>query len=284
MNGKGIFLALLALWALQSHASDERLLTVGYLDNLKTMCSGTLISPLVVLTAAHCVYGRKPAELRFTLTHDVRHAPVAFVKAIEVRVHPAYRPSNPGNAAVADLALVKLASTDYGGTPKTFFAMSDPASYEAGMAVSAVGYGFNPDGSGGYRRSRGMKFQNAVSGVSISGKVIPDAVLQFTRGEFGDITCAGDSGGALLGNVAGEFNLVGVIGQGTVEKNKLTKLADGNLDTSPVAVCRAKFLSHATSLGEFREWLKTNNAELTKPVPASSPLAPMRAASSILPN
>ncbi len=68
-----------------------------------TTCSGILVAPKVVLTAAHCIEGLKEAWV--TTGRKITDRP--RVRSVDTRTHPGYRGNLPGGSV--DLGLIFLA-------------------------------------------------------------------------------------------------------------------------------------------------------------------------------
>src|SRR5437868_1043254 len=68
---------------------------VGYLDNGQELCTATLISARVILTAAHCVQGHRPGDIHFTLSPQPERDPdVQYATGAQIIVHPTFNPNN----------------------------------------------------------------------------------------------------------------------------------------------------------------------------------------------
>jgi V8-like Glu-specific endopeptidase len=159
------------------------------------LCSGTLVGPTTVLTAAHCIVGVDASDFR-VLVGDTTSAPDATFLVSSTTPYPTYDSEADGIPGGVDLGFVELATAPSIAPLEVRTAPTD----FSGATVTVVGFGADDgtDDSGfGTRRSVALDVTDVCSRIFQAGGEDANA-------------CVGDSGGAVL--VGGD--VVGIVSGG----------------------------------------------------------------------
>jgi hypothetical protein len=193
-------------------------------------CSGTVIEPNLVLTAAHCVAQNFPSGSTAVLG-SVVGSPTASAPIATYRADPAFNQDTLEH----DAAILVLAQA-LPATPVPL-ATSAPA---VGSTVTVVGWGETSGdaGNGGTKRD-GVAKVTAVAALTF--EVAPDPSLP----------CVGDSGGPGLATAGGATSIVGITSHGDAACSATATYTRVDAETAGfIAPVLAEFAAGTASVGE----------------------------------
>ena len=167
-----------------------------YDDGQGGMCSGTLISDRVYLTAAHCIGSTNPNDYIIIGGTDPFENHEWFADVDEVHRHPQYDDQN----LIHDVGIVVLSEDAPVGSYRWVEDDDDEEVYAEGEGITLVGYGQTSESawnSSGIKRTADVDIEEVYQDVIVYGGPTTNV-------------CSGDSGGPALKKVGGRIRVVGV--------------------------------------------------------------------------
>lgn len=172
-------------------------------------CSGTMIAPTIVLTAAHCVQGDATYKI---VEYDARRTP-QLRDVAEVATHPKFNLNTMlAHRATADVALLRLASPIAAARqPQPIAAPRSPIEAGGLFTVAGIGVTVRGDGkSGGTVRAAKLIATGRPGTLQIR---LVDPVSEGKDEGLG--ACTGDSGGPVFEDQQGRAVIIGVVSWST---------------------------------------------------------------------
>ena len=187
-------------------------------DGPATLCTGTLISPHVVATAAHCVEAVRPGEvLKVYFGSDLRLSAdphfIDSVEVVEMTIDPDWSARGPADDFGPDGSDIGLLRLAWAAKVKPVPFRRQPLSNALDTPMRVVGFGLS-DGTSG-RDTSGVKREATVYVDQVTAGLIYYGVP--VEGRPNTNTCNGDSGGPSFINNGGVEELAGVTSFGDPE-------------------------------------------------------------------
>ncbi|MGU3666412.1 S1 family peptidase [Methylobacterium sp. A49B] len=218
------------------------------------ICSGTLIAPDLVLSAAHCVM--RPAG--YTVISVDRSFRQHRTPVIAASMHPDFVPgTTPEDQPGVDLALLKLErplGSDY--------APLDPrgaAAIDTGASVDIAGFGVVAENRRGSARVLRLAHLVSIGSLQVANRVTVVTDRRRMAETAGAGACLGDSGGPILAGGPGGYRIVGVVSwsSGALQQGVRRTACGGFTAVTPVA--------------EHAGWISARSAELSQVQAGAAP-------------
>ena len=224
-------------------ALGARASTVRVETSRGELCTGAVIAPEIVLTAAHCLMGGGSISV---VSLDTRFR-ARRQMVVAVLPHPSFVPgTTPRTQPGTDLALLRLAQP----LPRDIEPLTLGSGLWQGETITMAGYGLSAENNKRTaRRLRETQLVNA--GNYTTQNTVKVAVDAENRGETpGAGACRGDSGGPVLrGSGTRSRDLVGIV-----------SWSSGPLKTQARRICGG--FTAITPVSDYRGWIAEGTARL----------------------
>ena len=211
-------------------------------DGVPNLCSGTLVSPTVIVTAGHCTFGVNTPVFVWNSPNVMTSPPASAGRAY---TSPEFSPDrnlpNTGDLGVVRLEFgPPILLSEYGQLPKA--GTVDSFSSKKGqqdLDVTLVGYGLQSLDGPAFERMTGKAQVRNVNSNNVRGYGLQTSNSR-GNGTGGSGTCHGDSGGPIL---YGDSNLVIAVDSWKHNENCVGNDYSYRTDTASARAFLGRFVS-----------------------------------------
>ena len=174
-------------------------------------CGGSLVREDWVVTAAHCVQGDSPSQVKVKIgLHNVNGTQGSITKSVsQIIIHPSYSSWTLNN----DYALLRLSSPITNFEPIQL--VTDTSHDEEPVMATTMGWGATQSGGWGSNILLEVDVPIDDSCGNYSNSDITNNMVCAGYSGGGYDSCQGDSGGPLImTNSDGEYELIGIVSWG----------------------------------------------------------------------